>query len=196
MTPWITSLITLAAVAIGAILSFLTTRLNDRDRWRREEGLRWDTQRLHAYSDFATAMLEFSDIAFRITAGLGFPVVAVPLGTKIGLPALAAAGTKLNMQWQKVLLLGSPDTVLAARDWQDEVFHLEYFARKLRQDPAEFAQATVDRRKARGHFYSVARADLMITSGDLPAQIHALGKWRTLTEAQPQAPRGTRRESA
>ena len=36
MTPWVTSLITLAAVAIGALLSFVSTRLTDRSRWHRE----------------------------------------------------------------------------------------------------------------------------------------------------------------
>lgn len=195
MTSWSTSLSTLAAVAIGAILSFLTTRLTDRNRWQREEKLRWDTKRLNAYSEFASAVLKFSNIAFRITAGLGFPIVAYPLDAEDGLPALAKAGAELNVQWQKILLLGSPDAVMAAKDWRDEVFHLEYFARKLRKDPAEFEKATQDRREARRRFYSAARADLTITSGDLPADINAPGKWQMLAglgpEPEPQTPAPT-----
>ena len=59
---------------------------------------------------------------------------------------------QLNAKWQRILLLGSPDAIMAAKDWQDEVFHLEYFARRLRNDPAEFAQAALDRREARKRF--------------------------------------------
>lgn len=187
MPSWIVSLVTLAAVAIGALLSFASTRLTDRNRWQREESLRWDAKRLDAYSKFADAMLEVSNIAFRITAGLGLPAVAPPLDAAAGLPALAAASADLNVQWQKLLLLGSPDAVMAAKDWQDEVFHLEYFARKLRKDPAEFAKAALDRRDARRRFYTAARADLAITSGDLPADIHAPSKWRVLVEPDPLA---------
>ena len=188
MTSWSTSLITLAAVAAGAVLSFVSTRLTDRSRWQREESFRWDTKRLDAYSEFASAMRKFVNVAYRMSAGLGFPAGAQSLDIEAGLPALAAAGTELNVQWEKILLLGSPDAIMAANNWQEEAFHLEYFARQLRNDPAEFAKASQDRREARRRFYSAARADLRVTSGDIPADFRARGKWRTLTEPEPLAP--------
>ena len=188
MTSWNTSLITLAAVAVGALLSFVTTRLTDRRRWQREESLRWDARRLDTYSEFGSALLKFINITLRITAGLGFPSGIQPLDGEAGRPALAAAGTELNVQWERILLLGSPDAIMAARTWQDGAFHLEYFARQLRSDPAEFAKTRQDIREARRRFYSTARADLGITSGDIPADIYAPGNWRTLIEPEPQAP--------
>jgi|KBSMisStaDraftv2_1062788.scaffolds.fasta_scaffold601764_1 hypothetical protein len=182
MTSWSTSLITLAAVAVGALLSFVSTRLTDRNRWRREESLRWDTKRLDAYAEFASAMRQFLTIASRVCAGLGLPLGAQPLDLETGLPALAAAGAEVNVHWEKILLLGSPDAIMAANDWQDQAFHLEHFARQLRNDLEEFAKATRDRREAGRRFYSAARADLKVTTGDLPANIRPPGKWRTLTD--------------
>src|ERR1700737_1258170 len=142
MSSWSTSLITLAAVAVGACLSFASTRLTDRSRWQREENLRWDARRLDAYNEFAGALQTFTTIAWRISVGLGFPENAQPLDEETGLPALSAAGLELNVLWERVLLLGSPDTIMAGKNWQEESFHLEYFARRLRSDPAEFANAT------------------------------------------------------
>jgi hypothetical protein len=37
----------------------------------------------------------------------------------------------LSVQWEKVLLLGSPDAISAAGTWRNEAWHLESFARKL-----------------------------------------------------------------
>jgi hypothetical protein len=43
--PWTAHLITLLGVSLGALESFVSTRLPDRNRWEREESLRWDTKR-------------------------------------------------------------------------------------------------------------------------------------------------------
>jgi hypothetical protein len=50
MIPWAVQLITLLAVALGALASFVSTRLVDRSRWQREESLRWDGKRLECTS--------------------------------------------------------------------------------------------------------------------------------------------------
>jgi hypothetical protein len=187
MASWSTSLITLAAVTFGALLSFASTRLTDRTRWQREENLRWDAMRQDAYREFASALLKFINIALRINAHLGFPVGVQPLDAEDGLPALASAGTELNIKWETILLLGGPDAIMAAKHWQDEAFHLEHFARQLRNDAAEFTEARQGLREARRRFYSAARADLKVTSGDIPADFQAPGKWTTLTEPAPEA---------
>jgi hypothetical protein len=71
----------------------------------------------------------------------------------------------------KHIVLGSPTVIAAAHAWREEAWHLEWFARRLRNDPAEFTKATQDRREARKRFYSVARVDLGIISGDIPAEV-------------------------
>jgi hypothetical protein len=49
MNLWAVQLLTLLGVALGALASFVSTRMLDRSRWQREEALRWDVKRLEAY---------------------------------------------------------------------------------------------------------------------------------------------------
>jgi hypothetical protein len=185
MSSWAVQLLTLLAVALGALASFVSTRTLDRSRWRREEALRWDIKRLEAYSEFGIAILDFINIAWRISASHGFPTGAEPLDSEVGLPAMAEAESKLSVQWEKILLLGSPEAIKAADNWRNEAWHLEAFARQSLSDPAEFTKATQDRRAARRRFYSAARADLGIVSGEIPAGTGVADTWWRLRDGQP-----------
>jgi len=156
---------------VGAMASFISTRLIDRARWQREEALRWDEKRLDCYGEFATAIKQFIAIATRLCAGLGLPEASQPLDANTGLPALAAADQDLSIKWEQVLMLGSPDIITAAQDWRHAVWHLEWFARGLRNDLVEYEQVTADREAARSRFYTAARADLGIVSGSVPERI-------------------------
>jgi hypothetical protein len=153
---------------VGATASFIATRLLDRSRWQREEALRWDTKRLDCYGEFATAIKQFITIATRLCAGLGLQETAQPLDPATGLPALALAEQDLSLKWEQVLMLGSPDAITAARDWRHVAWHIEWFARGLRDDRVEYEQANVDSGAARRRFYTAARADLGIVSGLVP----------------------------
>jgi hypothetical protein len=178
MNSWSIQLLTLVGVAVGALASFVSTRMLDRSRWQREEALRWDERRLEAYSDFSSALLKFINIAWRISAGYGLPTNVQPLDAKMGLRVLADAESELSVQWEKVLLLGSPDAISAASNWRNEAWHLEKFARKLRSDEAEFREATRARREARARFYSAVRADLRVLSGNIPSDVNVRGDWQ------------------
>jgi hypothetical protein len=166
--PWTIQLLTILGVAVGALASFVSTRMLDRTRWQREAALRWDTKRLDCYAEFATAIKQFMTIARRLCAGLGLPTAGQPLDPAAGLPALAAAEENMTVKWEQVLMLGSPGAITAARDWRHVAWHLEWFARGLRDDPAEYTQVNVDSGAARKCFYAAARADLGIASGGLP----------------------------
>lgn len=170
MESWTVQLLTLLGVAVGALASFVSTRLLDRSRWQREEVLRWDTKRLECYSEFGNALRRFITIAYRVTAGLGFPSNAQPLDSVIGLAALADAEEEVSVKWEQVLMLGSPDVITAAEEWRDEAYHLEWFARGLRNDAVEYTKARQERRTAQRRFYSAVRADLSVVSGDIPSQ--------------------------
>lgn len=168
MESWIVQLLTILAVAVGAVASFVSTRLVDRARWRREEALRWDSKRLDSYSEFANAVKHFISISHRLCVELGLPSAGQPLDATIGLPMLANAEQDVGVKWESILMLGSPDAISAARDWRHIAWHLEWFARGLRNDPAEYEQANIDVGEARGRFYSAVRADLGIVSGPIP----------------------------
>jgi hypothetical protein len=149
----------------------VTTRFVDRSRWQREESLRWDTKRLECYSDFSAAIMRFINTGFQLAAGRGLPAAVGPLDAGAGLPTLAAAEAELSIYWAQLLILGSPQVVTAAQEWRAEAWHLESFATGRSSDPAEFEAASAQRRAARTRFYSAVRADLGITSGDIPADI-------------------------
>ena len=171
MESWTVQLLTLLAVAVGALASFVSTRLIDRSRWQREEALRWDTKRLEAYSEFASELRRFITIAYRITGALALPATAQALDSASGLAALAAAEEEVGTRWEQVLMLGSPAVITAAGEWRSEAWHLESFARGRRTDVDEYTKATEDRRAAARRFYSAVRADLGIVGGEIPANL-------------------------
>jgi hypothetical protein len=165
---WTVQLLTIAGVAVGAFASFVSTRVVDRGRWRREEALRWDTTRLHCYSEFAAAIKRHIGISDRICAGLGLPAGAQPLNPARGLATLATAEDDLSVKWEQVLMLGSPDAIAAAQDWRRAAWRLEWLARGLREGAAEYTQANLEVGSARKRFYTAARDELGIASGDIP----------------------------
>ena len=141
MTPWAVQLITLLAVALGALASFVSTRLVDRSRWQREESLRWDGKRLECYIDFSAAIMHYINVGQRMVAGLGLPSAVEPLTIDAGVSELASAESDPSLCWARLLILGSSEAIRAAQDWRSEAWQLESFARGRRNDPAEFVVA-------------------------------------------------------
>ncbi len=187
MESWVVQLLTILGVAVGATASFISTRLLDRARWQREEALRWDTKRLDCYGEFATAIRRQITISDRICVDLGLPSTGQPLDRVAGLSALADAEQDVSAKWEHVLMLGSPAAITAARDWRHSAWHLEWFARGLRNDPAEYTQVGVDSRSARSRFYAAARADLGIVSGSIP-DFPSSPAWQPPVQKPPDAP--------
>jgi hypothetical protein len=115
----------------------------------------------------------------RLAASRGLPV-AVPPGPDDELSVLAAAEASASLSWAQLLILGSPQVALAAQERRDEAWVTESFARGPQTDAAEFENATQRRRQAREHFYAAVRADLGVTTGDIPV---ALGTRQSLAVA-------------
>ena len=168
MESWAIQLLTILGVAVGAAGSFMSTRLLDRTRWQREEAHRWDAKRLECYSAFVISIKDVINTAQRISVSLGLPSQGQAMDAEIGLPLLAAAEPDLSGKWENVLMLGSPDVITAARDWRHVAWHLEWFARGLRDNAEEYSQANIDSGAARRRFYSAVREDLGIASGSIP----------------------------
>jgi hypothetical protein len=174
-------LLTLLGVGVGALASFVSTRLVDRSRWQREEAVRWEMKRLECYSEFSSSISHFTNIANRISAGLNLPANVQPVDTDTTLADMAAAEAELSVKWEQMLMLGSPEAITAAQEWRHEAWQLESFARGSRSDPAEFLKATQDRREARRRFYTAARADLGVLSGDIPTTVDRRPAWMRQT---------------
>ena len=183
MASWSIQLLTILGVAVGAFSSFISTRALDRSRWRREEALRWDAKRLECYADFGAAMMRYITTAYRITAGLGLTSHVQALDAATGLPELARTEGQLSEALEQVIMLGSPEVIMAGQAWRNEAWHLDRFARGLRKDPLEYAQANRDRRAAQKRFYSAVRADIGVVSGEIPLfGPNDSDEWRRLYE--------------
>jgi hypothetical protein len=194
MTQWAIQLITLLGVALGALASFVSTKLVDRGRWQRDERTRWDTKRLECYSEFSAAIMRFINTEYRLAAGFGLPAAVEPLDAETGFPALATAEAELSIFWAQLLILGSPEVISAAQNWRNEAWHLESFARGHRKNPAEFAAAAEQRREARRRFYAAVRADLGVMADDIPADLGIRLEWQEAAQSQSvTAPSMTRR---
>lgn len=182
MASWTVQLITLLGVALGALASFVSTRLVDRSRWQREERLRWDTKRLECYSEFSAAIMRYINIGHRMAAGLGLPTAVEPLDADTGITTLADAEADLSLYWAQLLILGSPDVIKAAQEWRSQAWRRESFARGYCKKPAEFAATGQRSRRARSHFYAAVRADLGVLTGDIPADLGMRVEQQELSE--------------
>lgn len=169
MESWTIQLVTLLGVAVGACASFISTRLLDRSRWRREEALRWDSKRLECYADFAITISRYITVAYRLTTQYREATHVQSLDTETGFPELARMEGELSEKFEQVRMLGSPKVIATCEEWRREAIRLDSFARGLRSDANEYNEATLARRAARKRFYSAVRADLGIVSGELGA---------------------------
>jgi hypothetical protein len=169
MNSWMTQLITVLAVVVGALASFVANRQIDRSRWRREERFRWDTKKLECYYEYANAIMQYINIGYRLSAGQGL-TTNVELMRKLpdALKALDTAEAEHRIQWVKISMIGGPSVIAAAGKWNHQAWLLQQFARGKGDSQAEFDQATQERRQAEGRFYNAVRADLGIFSRDFP----------------------------
>ncbi|MBL1073448.1 hypothetical protein JK358_03480 [Nocardia sp. 2] len=153
---------------MGAGGTFTATALTERAKWRRSQDARWDDKRLAVYSEYATALKECMDLAFRLAAARGYPAVALPIDIDTGLQALADAETTKTIKWEAVLLLGSPQAVSAAREWNRAAWELGWAAKGHAVEHADYTRLYAETGRRRNAFYEAARADLGVRSGELP----------------------------
>jgi hypothetical protein len=168
MGDFVRQLPTLVGVIVGALASYFVTSASERGRWRREQESRWDENRAQAYADYGYTVKRHYELCKRLASSRGMPTLSEPLDPVQALDELARSSAERAARWERVLLLGSPDTVAAARVWHRSVWQLELFARGLRDDTPGWKQADLAVQEARSKFYAAARRDLGIKSGHLP----------------------------
>lgn len=181
MSPVVQQLLTLAGVLLGASASFAATTLTERSRWRRTHSTRWDDKRLLAYTDYANAIKTAVHVCYRLAGTRGFPAGGVAVDLETGLKELSDAERDRTVKWELVLLLGSPTVTAAARRWHECLWRLEALARGEAATEEDFLTMHVDFNQARDVFYGCARADLGVTSGELPSPgLRDTFRWKPL----------------
>lgn len=92
--------------------------------------------------------------------------------TEENLELLTSMGIKRAIAWETVLLLGHPETVMAARNWHETVWRLVGFARGTATGKLEdWEVVRMEVNRARSAFYESARRDLRVGGGRLPGVI-------------------------
>ncbi|WP_157120502.1 hypothetical protein [Nocardia fusca] len=160
MGPLLQQVVTLAGVLVGAGATFVATTSVERAKWRRAIDTRWDEKRLAAYVEYANAVKTILEVVFRLAAQRGLPNLTTPADEPLVANALADAEAHRTVKWEQVLLLGSPDTIVAARRWHMAVYDFSFLAMEESPEQEEFLRQFRVLGTLRDDFYACARTDL------------------------------------
>jgi|tagenome__1003787_1003787.scaffolds.fasta_scaffold20989986_10 hypothetical protein len=163
-----TAYLSLIGVIAGAVITFVATSYKDSVQWRRSESARVGEMRRKAYADYASAVKLETTTCRHVISGR----------TSIdeGFEQMAQHQKERTAFFENVLLVGSRQTVAAAREWQSAVSSFRKAIRRSdTRGTADFKRGTADFKElyrvagvARDQFYSAARKDLQV-SGDVSA---------------------------
>jgi hypothetical protein len=164
---------TLAGVAVGGALAFLATYANERAKWARSHGVRWDERRLAAYVEYSNAVRRVQVLANRIAVARNLPGDGEPLPADEGIPLLAEAEAIRSQRWQEVLLLGGTGAIEVGYELNRCTWTLEWFARGKLTGGTDWRLASAEAYRLRRSFVAEARKDLGVTAPDrqMPAWI-------------------------
>lgn len=155
---------TLAAVVLGALLSFAATTLTESRRVRRERLTRWDEQRLDAYTHYLAAVTHQITISRRVAATIGIGPELPTIELQQAAELLSSGEIDRGLAFQAVAILGESTTVEAGHRLNRSLFQLEWIARQL--TPASersWKEASREFSHARDAFYTCVRHELQVT---------------------------------
>lgn len=152
----------LVGVALGALMSFLVSSLNERARWRRQQAVRWDEHRLTAYAEYAHAVKELAARYHMIAAARGLvsgPMELEP--TPDVLTELGALESRRSALSETLGLLGDTEANTASKTLDHCLWRLETLARGVPTGVEQnWDQAFQEFRTARSRYVGHARASL------------------------------------
>jgi hypothetical protein len=168
MTGVVEQLPALIGVIVGAVASYLVSSATERRRWERHQSTRWDERRAQAYAEYGYAVKNVYYLNGLIANSRGLGPVAEKIDTVEALSELVRLRSERAAKWEHVLLLGSPETVAAAREWHRLVWDMYPFVHGENANLDEWNALFDEISAARTRFYEAARRDLGIKSGRLP----------------------------
>jgi hypothetical protein len=177
---FVSQIVTIVAVVVGAGMSYLVTALGDRSRDRREVARSWVDRKLVAYTRYSDDAKSLAMVARQIAADLGLHDAAPEAaGERDMLAALSEAELRRSASYEAVKLLGDTGTLRATRELNETVHRLEWIAsKKLHPTTAQWDRSWQLYAEAAEEFRRNVRAELGIPGSLLP-----LGDW-----AQPTLP--------
>ncbi|MGW2659103.1 hypothetical protein ACWC1D_36450, partial [Streptomyces sp. NPDC001478] len=152
----------LAGVALGALLSWAVSSLNERAKWRRQQSVRWDERRLTAYAEYAHAVKELAARYHMVAAAQG--LVTGPMELEPTPEVLAELGemeSRRSALSETLGLLGDTEANTASKTVDHCLWRLECLARGVPLETEQnWDEALQEFRAARSRFVEHARASL------------------------------------
>lgn len=128
----LSQLITIAAVLLGGLTSFVTTRLSERANFRRALATRWDGRRLDAYVDYvgsSRAQIHAAVLLYEARHGLRQLDSTV---TALAAELMACDGRRA-LAFERVMMLAGQDVIEASHDLNRAVLEIDWRSRDLTQ---------------------------------------------------------------
>lgn len=176
----------LAGVALGALMSYLVSSLNERTRWRRQQAVRWDEHRLKAYAEYAHAVKELAARYRMMAAARGLVSGPVPLEPTA--EALREAGeleSRRSALSETLGLLGDTEANTASKTLDQCLWRLECLARGVATEvEQDWDEAYLDFRRARNRYVEHARAGLGVP-GAVARDVPWPAAWRPTPPSSP-----------
>jgi hypothetical protein len=163
------SLLALAGVVVGALVSYVTTALTEQVRWRRESRARWENRLVDAIVAFAAALKMQSRVCLRIAGSFWPTMTTSPMDPATGGDLLGRYEDERSTEFERLLLLAPEPIVSAARAWQESVWVLHAVQDGMKGvDQESLESKFADAATCREAFYRATRTSLGI-AGALPA---------------------------
>ncbi|MEV6348807.1 hypothetical protein [Actinoplanes sp. NPDC051851] len=167
MSDLLQQLPTLAGVAIGALTSYFTAFANERTKWRREQLLRRTEKLSLTYAEYGRAVKEMYQRAMHLGQCCGLPAFGPKITVEQAKKELSDANHVRAVRWEDVLLLGSDESVAAARRWHESIWEMERIAAAEEPDQQAWTAAQRESNDARSDFYANARKDLGVSGNEV-----------------------------
>jgi hypothetical protein len=163
---------TLIGVIVGAGLSFTSTSITERGRWRRSQAVRWDERKLAAYAEFGNAVKDMVLLANRIAAARGLNDHPQPLEPdEAAMASLAEAAAQASVLSETLRLLADEETITASRAMSHRAWRLEWFAYgQAEGGSADWKTAFAEYKAARDEYLRCARNSLAVAGPGLPTE--------------------------
>ncbi|MFD0571786.1 hypothetical protein ACFQ0T_24395 [Kitasatospora gansuensis] len=171
----ITQLVTIAAVVLGALTTYVTNQLMERSR--RKDGLRvrWDEKKLDTYVEYVGGVrscVYAAVLAYEVT----HDIRAMPRTEHELLMDLTEAEGRRALAFERLMMLAGDDVIEAAHAVNTATLAIDWQARRLVEGTlADWRALHSEFFRAVNVFHEVARADLGVRGGFAGDQHSARG---------------------
>ncbi|MFG2825798.1 hypothetical protein ACGFX4_41010 [Kitasatospora sp. NPDC048365] len=161
----ITQLVTIAAVVLGGLTTYMTNQLMERSKRKDSLRVRWDEKKLDAYVEYVGSVrscIYAAVLAYEVTHDLR----AMPRTEHELLMDLTEAEGRRALAFERLMMLAGDQVIDAAHAVNSATLAIDWRARRLVEGPLEeWRGLHTEIFRAINVFHEVARADLGVTGG-------------------------------